>query len=107
MALLGVLLKYQWNIKAKTCALLAMLFALNGCVVVPVKSIEQVQTCKLSSDKKTLQIVDVAKETNTYYSVSGVLLSPILVPTTAIISGAYVVVNNTYHLGEKTIKCDD
>ncbi len=90
------------NIISLMCAV-----TLGGCVVVPVKDTEQVQTCKLSSDKKTLQIVDVAEETNTYYSVSGILLSPILVPTTAVVSGAYVLVNNTYHLGEKTIKCGD
>jgi hypothetical protein len=53
----------------------------------------------------TLKIVDLAKETNSYYTAEGYLVSPILVPTTAIISGAYVLVHNTYYYGKEKIVC--
>jgi hypothetical protein len=56
-------------------------------------------------DQKTLRIVDIAAETDTYYSVTGILLSPILIPATALLSGTYVAVNNTYHLGEEQLVC--
>ncbi|WP_258872684.1 hypothetical protein [Thalassotalea euphylliae] len=59
--------------------------------------------CEISSDRKVLKIVDGYKDNNTYYSISGVILLPI----TGIVSGAYVAVNNIYHLGEETIKCSD
>ena len=88
-------------------ALLVMTFLiLNGCITVPVKSSEQNKVCELSSDKKTLKVIDVAKETNTFYNVSGIILSPILVPTAAIISGTFVFINNIYHYGEGKIVCE-
>ena len=86
---------------------LFVLFAISGCITVPVTVASHSNECELSSDMKTLKVVNVAEETNSYYSVSGYLLSPILVPTTAIISGAYVLVNNIYHLGEEQFKCGD
>jgi len=76
-----------------------------GCVTVPVVDNSHTPECELSTKMKVLKVIDVAKETNSYYSVGGIILSPILIPTSAIISGTYVVVNNTYHLGEKKIKC--
>jgi hypothetical protein len=50
--------------------------------------------CELSSDKKVLKIVDVAKATNTFCSISGVVLSPILIPLSGVLSGSYTLVNN-------------
>jgi hypothetical protein len=79
----------------------------SGCVTVPVTVASDYHECEMSSDLKTLKVINVANETNSYYSISGVLLSPILVPTTAIISGTYVLVNNIYHLGEDKYKCGD
>ncbi|MCJ8294676.1 MAG: hypothetical protein MJK15_09740 [Colwellia sp.] len=76
-----------------------------GCVTVPVDDHSHRHKCELSTNMKVLKIVDVAKETNSFYSVGGLILSPILIPTSAIISGTYVLVNNTYHLGEKEVKC--
>jgi len=78
-----------------------------GCAVLPTDKVEKKQRCELSSDEKTLRIVNIADETNTYYSVSGLLISPILIPTTAIVSGSYMLVNNVYHYAEKKIKCSD
>jgi hypothetical protein len=84
-----------------TLSVLVLSFLLIGCIVVPEKISSSHSMCEISSDKKTLRIVDLAKGTNSYYSISGVVLLPI----TGIISGTYVAVNNVYHLGEKTIVC--
>lgn len=88
--------------RALLCGLLVVW--VSGCVTVPVSE-KKTYTCELSTDKKVLKVIDVAEATNTYYDVVGLALSPILVPTTAIVSGAYVLINNTYHLGEEAIKC--
>ena len=89
----------------KVSAVVSVALLTLGCVVIPVSHGKQSNQCEISSDKKTLRIIDVAEETNTYYSISGIILTPILVPTSAIISGSYVAVNNIYHIGEKQIKC--
>ena len=91
--------------KLELLATLLVLFV-SGCVVVPVEDKLHVNKCEISSDRKTLKIIDLAEETNSYYSVSGVVLTPLLVPATAIVSGSYVFINNTYRLGEETIKCN-
>lgn len=49
----------------------------------------------------TLKVVDIAKESNSYYSISGVVLYPI----SGIVSGTYVAVNNIYHIGEEKLVC--
>ena len=90
----------------KTLFLLALTLISQACVTVPVRDLNQKNRCELSTDKKTLKIIDLAEETNTYYSVTGLVLSPIIIPTSALISGTYVLVNNTYNLGEEIIKCD-
>ncbi|WP_100912381.1 hypothetical protein [Pseudoalteromonas spongiae] len=91
--------------------LLILLSLLSACVVFPVTDKEATRIanmrCELSSDKKVLKIVDVAKATNTFYSVSGVVLSPILIPVSGLLSGSYTLVNNIYFYGEQKIKCDD
>lgn len=89
----------------KLIACAAISLSLSACVVVPKPAEDDYARCEISSDRKTLRVMDMAKETKTYYSVSGILLTPILVPTSALISGAYVAVNNIYHLGEENIKC--
>jgi len=76
-------------------------FLLTSCVVVPSKDSSSQNKCEISSDKKTLKVIDLAKGTNTYYSISGIFLLPI----SGIISGTYVAVNNVYHLGEESIVC--
>ena len=84
----------------------AFLLALNsGCVAVPYPAEGHSTRCEISTDRLTLKVIDLAKETDSYYTVEGYLVSPILVPTTAIISGVYVLVHNTYHLGEEKIVC--
>ncbi|WOH35936.1 hypothetical protein RI844_11135 [Thalassotalea fonticola] len=85
--------------------LVSLVCIIAGCITVPVGDESHSHLCKISSDRKTLKIVDIAEETNSYYSISGTLLSPILVPTTALISGSYVLVNNIYHYGEEKIVC--
>lgn len=48
-----------------------------------------------------LKIIDAAEGSNSFYSISSVILFPI----TAVPSGIYVGVNNVYHLGEERIVC--
>lgn len=79
---------------------LSVLF-LCSCVVVPVKDTVKVNKCEISSDRMTLKVVDIAKESNSYYSISGVVLYPI----SGIVSGTYVAVNNIYHIGEEKLVC--
>lgn len=85
-------------------ALLASL-SLSGCITVAVPADHQAKRCEISTDRMTLKIIDLAKETNSYYTMEGYLVSPILVPTTAVISGAYVLVHNTYYYGKEKIVC--
>jgi len=78
---------------------------ISGCVAVPATDISYVGRCGVSPDQKTLKVIDVAKATNSYYSISGYLLTPILLPTSAIISGAYVLTNNAYYYGKDIVQC--
>ncbi|MCP5130322.1 MAG: hypothetical protein H6985_12140 [Pseudomonadales bacterium] len=80
-------------------------FSISGCVTVPLPADKQNKRCEISTDRMTLKVIDLAKETNSYYTTEGYLVSPILVPTTAIISGVYVLVHNTYYLGKEKIVC--
>ena len=96
----------KMSFKLNTTLVIVLLsLSLIGCVVLPVNDITHNSRCEISSDRKTLRIVNVAEETGTYYSIEGLVLSPILVPTTAIISGVYVLTNNIYNLGEQRIVC--
>ncbi|GAA6168416.1 hypothetical protein [Sessilibacter corallicola] len=92
----------------KTLGFIALVFSvlLSGCIVVPEPVSTSRERCEISSDRKTLRIVDLADETNSYYTIESYLLTPITVLTTGIVSGAYVAVNNIYYLGEKKIVCD-
>jgi hypothetical protein len=85
--------------------ILTLTTILFGCVTVPATDTNYVGRCGVSSDHKILRIADVSKETNSYYSVSGIILSPILIPVTAIISGTYVVINNAYYSAEEILRC--
>lgn len=78
-----------------------VMLLLSGCVVIPTEDLSSVNKCEISSDRKTLKIVNGFKETNSFYSISGLLLLPI----TGVVSGTYVAINNIYHLGEEKIVC--
>ena len=80
-------------------------FSVTGCITVAVPADHQAKRCEISTDRMTLKVIDLAKETNSYYTAEGYLVSPILVPTTAIVSGAYVLVHNTYYYGKEKIVC--
>ena len=77
----------------------------SGCVAVPETDRNYVGKCGVSSDHKVLRIANVAKESNSYYSIGGILLTPILVPVTALVSGAYVLINNAYYSVDEIINC--
>lgn len=81
--------------------LFAFTLFFNGCVVLPVDDHSHINKCEISSDRKILKVVDVAKDINSFYSISGVILLPI----TGAISGIYVGVNNVYNLGEEKLTC--
>ncbi len=87
----------------KLAGLLPLMAAvLASCVVVPVTDREHVAHCEISTDRKTLKVIDLFKETNSYYNITSGL---ILVPISGIVSGAYVAVHNTYRLGKETLVC--
>nr|WP_136252544.1 hypothetical protein [Ningiella ruwaisensis] len=77
------------------------LFLLSACVVVPEKDTVKVNRCEISSDRKTLKIINGFEDTNTFYSISGL----VLIPISGVVSGTYVAINNIYHLGEERIVC--
>lgn len=81
------------------------IFLLAGCIALPVEDKEHKARCEMSSDMKTLKVFNLAKESNSYYSVQGLLLTPIILPTSFIISGSYTLVNNAYYLGKEKIEC--
>jgi hypothetical protein len=77
------------------------LVLLSGCVVVPETDVTKVNRCQISSDRKTLKIINGFEDTNTFYSISGLVLLPI----SGVVSGTYVAINNVYNLGEERIVC--
>lgn len=74
---------------------------LFSCVVVPETDTSNVTRCEISSDRKTLKMINGLEDTNTFYSISGL----VLLPLSGIVSGTYVAINNVYHLGEEKIVC--
>jgi hypothetical protein len=85
-------------LKIRLCVFLFLL-STSGCVIVPTNDLSSVNKCEISSDRKTLKIINGFEDTNTYYSISGLLLMPI----TGVVSGAYVAINNIYHIGEEAV----
>lgn len=76
-----------------------------GCVVVPEKDYSQEYECGLSTEMKTLRLVNLTDGSTSFYEWNDEMLAPLTVPVSAVISASYVLVNNVYHLGEKQIKC--
>lgn len=85
----------------KKYLLLFYLLFTTGCVVIPETDKTYVAKCEISADRKTLKIIDLAKELNMYYSLGGVFL----VPISGIVSSTYVAINNTYYYGKEKIIC--
>ena len=85
----------------------ALLFVVlvSSCVVVPVTETRYVGRCGITHDKKTLKLIDVAKESQTYYDIGGLVLSPILIPVTAILSATYIATDEIYQYGKQMIVC--
>jgi hypothetical protein len=79
--------------------------SITSCVVVPEKDHSEKYQCELSTDKKVLKLVNLTDGDTSFYQWNDEILAIISVPTSAILSGAYVLVNNIYHIGEKKIKC--
>ena len=82
------------------CGFLVFL-SMSGCVVLPTEDLSAVNRCEISSDRKTLKVINGFKDSNTFYSISGLVLLPI----TGVVSGVYVTINNIYHIGEEAIIC--
>ena len=90
----------------KKIFILLVALSITSCVVVPEKVQSQRYNCGLSTDMKGLKLVNLTDGDTSFYEWSDEMLAIISIPTSAIISGTYVLVNNIYHIGEKTIKCD-
>ena len=86
--------------KVILCMFFAVVF-MCGCVVVPTNDLSAENKCEISSDRKTLKMINGFEYTQTYYSISGLILLPI----TGVVSGVYVTINNIYHIGEEAIVC--
>ncbi|WP_286272713.1 hypothetical protein [Thalassotalea hakodatensis] len=77
----------------------------SACVVVPEVADVPKYKCGLSTDQKTLKVVNLMEGDTSFYAWNDEFFSIISMPTSAVVSGVYVAVNNVYHAGEKTIKC--
>jgi len=89
----------------KVCQIIIFLLTITGCVVIPEVDHSQKYQCGLSTDKKTLKVVNLMKGDTSFYKWNDEFLSIITLPTSAVLSSVYVAVNNVYHIGEKQIKC--
>jgi len=98
-------MKVNIDIKILKIFVFAIAATLTGCVTVPETDRNYVGNCGVSNDHKVLRIANVAKETQSYYSIGGILLTPILIPVTALVSGTYVLINNAYYSAEEIINC--
>jgi len=74
-------------------------------VVVPEEDHTKKYQCGLSTDMKVLKLVNLTDGDTSFYEWNDEIFAIITIPTSAIISGTYVLVNNIYHIGEKQIKC--
>ncbi len=87
--------------------LLLLILSCTACVVLPEKDLSQKYQCGLSTDMKVLKLVNLTDGDTSFYEWNDEILAIITIPTSAIISGSYVLVNNIYHIGEKQIKCSN
>jgi len=76
-----------------------------SCVVLPEKSRTNKYNCGLSTDMKVLKFVNLNKRGKQFYPWTDEIFAVFTVPISTVISGGYVLINNTYHLGEKMVKC--
>ena len=86
--------------------LILIIALLSICIVVPENAENQYLKCALSTDKKTLKIVNLLDGDETFYAWQDEILSVITLPSSAIISSVFVAVNNVYYIDEKNIKCN-
>jgi hypothetical protein len=89
----------------KNIFILLVAISITSCVVVPENVHSAKYKCALSTDMKVLKLVNLTDGDTSFYKWSDEMFAIVSVPTSAIISGAYVLVNNIYHIGEKKIKC--
>lgn len=84
---------------------LFLILGCSSCVVLPETDYNQTYQCGLSTDKKVLKLVNLMDGDTSFYEWNDEMLAIITIPTSAIISGTYVLVNNIYHIGKQQIKC--
>ncbi|SEL30884.1 hypothetical protein SAMN05216262_1093 [Colwellia chukchiensis] len=90
----------------KLACLFICVFCLCGCVVVPENSQIDKNSCSMSTNQKYLKIVNLNDNSTTFYEWQDEFFAIVTVPTSAIISGTYVAINNVINIGEKLIKCN-
>ena len=82
----------------QTILLILSLSFTSGCIIVPETDHSQNCQCGLSTDKKTLKLVNLVDGDASFYQWNDELLAIITVPTSAVLSASYVLVNNIYHI---------
>tara|TARA_R110001583_G_scaffold30449_2_gene105224 strand:- start:1678 stop:1956 length:279 start_codon:yes stop_codon:yes gene_type:complete len=90
----------------KLAFLFICVFYLSGCVVVPENSQVDKNSCSMSTNKKYLKVVNLNDNSSTFYEWQDEVFAIVTVPTSAIVSGIYVAINNVIYIGEKLIKCN-
>jgi len=90
----------------KKYSLVLIMTILSSCIVVPESVENQNLECALSTNKKTLKVVNLLDGDETFYAWEDEIFSVITMPGSAILSSVFVAVNNVYHIGEKQIKCN-
>ena len=90
----------------KLLSTFCVLLLLSGCVVMPQNETLTDVQCSLSTSKKYLKVVDLTDGDTSFYEWQGEVMGLITMPTTAVISATYVVVNNIFNFGERQIKCN-
>lgn len=91
--------------RAATRAGLALsLLLLGGCMAVPLTDDMAVRKCDTNTRPKRIEIVNVGTESNSD-SIESMLLSPLTVAGSALVTGPYVAASNLYYAAETHYKC--
>ena len=80
---------------------LLLILSCTSCMVLPENDHTKKYQCALSTDMKVLKLVNLTDGDTSFYKWNDEMFAIITIPTSAIVSASYVLVNNIYHIGEK------